>query len=138
MFLLLLQEIYCLFRVLFQIFSFQRQHRNSVASQSLWNSFHYVDYEYIFLLVKIWLFLVLARSVSYKYGRLWHSFLWCFMKTSPLLFIYIIFLTITLVQNMENLNINGDNSADSSLPKLTKVELLDSCGGQQANPFVYS
>ncbi|KEH30615.1 hypothetical protein MtrunA17_Chr4g0038701 [Medicago truncatula] len=62
------------------------------------------------------------------------------MKTSPLLFVYIIFLTSTLVQK-ENLNINGDNSDDGSLPKLTcrAIRLVSrwSSGGQQANPYVW-
>jgi len=49
------------------------------------------------------------------------------MRFSLLFPTYTIFLTFLSVNKMENLNINGDNSAASKRPNLTQAELLDLC-----------
>jgi len=79
------------------------------------------------LLVKIWLSRAFVCNKVYKHETHLLVFIHCFMKTSLLFFIYIIFLTFILAKKMEYLNINGDNGAASQRSNLTQAELLDLC-----------
>jgi len=81
----------------------------------------------LILLMKIWLSLAFVYNEYYldiiQVLVVFH----CSMRIILLLYTYLIFLTISSIKKMENLNINSDHGAASKKPNLTRAELLDLC-----------